>query len=152
MVKETGVVFKTGPDTAWVRSTRTNACEHCAEKQTCQTLGGGKEIEVEALNLVGAKTGDLVVLSFQSGSMFKLSFLIYVFPVLAMIGGALLGHHAAPNYNMNESTASVIGCFLALAAAFLCVRLIGNRLSCNESYRPKIIRVSRKHEIESKQT
>jgi sigma-E factor negative regulatory protein RseC len=143
VVTETGVVFKAGHGTAWVRSTRTNACEHCAEKQTCKTLGGGKDVEVEALNPIGAREGDQVVLSFHSTSLFKLSFLIYIFPVLAMIGGALIGQNAAPNYDMDESAAAAIGCFLALAAAFLFIRLIGNRMSGKETYRPKIIRISR---------
>lgn len=143
MVTETGIVFKAGQGTAWVRSTRTNACEHCAEKSTCQTLGGGKDVEVEALNPVGAREGDQVVLSFHSTSLFKLSFLIYIFPVLAMIAGALIGQNAAPNYDMDESAAAAIGCFLALAAAFLLIRLIGKRLSGKETYRPKIIRISR---------
>lgn len=143
MVTETGVVFKSGIDTAWVRTVRTNACEHCAEKQTCQTLGGGKEMEVEALNPVGAREGDRVVLSFRSASLFKLSFLIYIFPVLAMIAGAVVGQSAGPSYGLDESAASVIGCFLAFGAAFLLIRLIGGRISGKETYRPKIIRISR---------
>lgn len=143
MVTETGVVFKAGIDTAWVRTIRTTACEHCAEKQTCQALGGGKEMEVEALNPVGAREGDRVILSFRSTSLFKLSFLIYIFPVLAMIAGAVAGENAAPNYGLSESAASVIGCFLAFGAAFLLVRLIGDRISGKETYRPKIIRISR---------
>lgn len=143
MVTETGVVFKAGIDTAWVRTIRTTACEHCAEQQTCKALGGGKEMEVEALNPVGAREGDRVILSFRSASLFKLSFLIYIFPVLAMIAGAVAGQNAAPHYDMSESAASVIGCFLAFAAAFLLVRLIGDRISGKEKYRPKIIRISR---------
>ena len=57
MATEKGVVTKLESNAAWVTTTRTEACESCAAKGSCRTLGGGKEMEVEAINLAGARVG-----------------------------------------------------------------------------------------------
>ncbi len=143
MVTETGIVIQTTPDTAWVKTTRYSSCAGCSGKDTCHSLGGGKEMEVEAINTAGAKPGDRVVLSFETGAMLKLSFLLYIFPVAAMVAGAVLGQHLAPQYRMDESAAAILFCFLAFALSFLVIKLLGIRLSGNERYRARVIRISR---------
>lgn len=143
MVTEHGIVIRADASTAYVRTIRTSACEHCSSKTTCQTLGGGQEMEVEAINLAGAREGDRVVLSFRSSSLFKLSFLIYIFPVLAMIVGAVAGQANAPRYGLDDSVAAVLGCIIAFALAFGVIRLVGSRLGDDDRYRAKVIRISR---------
>ena len=143
MITEHGVVIRANASTAYVRTIRTSACEHCTSKSTCETLGGGQEMEVEAINLAGAREGDRVVLSFRSGALFQLSFLLYIFPVMAMIAGAVIGQSHGPRYGMDETTAAVVGCFIAFGLAFGIIRLVGSRLSGDNRYRAKVIRISR---------
>ncbi|MDM8549363.1 SoxR reducing system RseC family protein [Desulfobacterales bacterium HSG2] len=143
MATETGIVTKLGSTTAWVKTTKTSACESCAAKDGCHTLGGGKEMEVEAINTAKAKVGDRVVIGFKDASLIKASFLIYIFPILSMIAGAVIGEKIAEVYGFTASALSVTGGFLFFLLAFLIVKSVGTKLSAKNEYRPKIIRIKR---------
>lgn len=141
MVTEEGIVTRSNTGMAWVKTMKTDACESCSAKGGCHLFGGGEEMEVEAVNTAGAKPGDTVILGFESGSFLKLSFFLYVFPILSMIIGAVVGQETAGNYNIDAGAFSVIlgiACFLF---AFLVIKLLGKRLSENTSYRASVIKI-----------
>ncbi len=143
MVTEKGVVTKIdASDTAWVKTIRSSACEACTSKDSCHTMGGGNEMEVEVINSARASVGENVVIAFETGSLFKLSFLIYVFPIISMIAGAVTGEKLAPAYQMDASILSVLLAFLFFTFAFLIIKLTEKRLASKSEYRAKIIRVS----------
>jgi len=142
LVTEKGTVTKVGSDTAWVKTIRSTACESCTSKETCNTMGGGNEMEVEVINSAKAKVGENVVVAFETGSLFKLSFLIYVFPIISMILGAVVGEKIAPAYQMDPSILSVLLAFLFFTFAFLIIKMTEKRLASKSEYRAKIIRVS----------
>ncbi|HSO20180.1 MAG TPA: SoxR reducing system RseC family protein, partial [Desulfosarcina sp.] len=50
-----------GSRTAWVKTTRSSACESCSSRDACQAGGGGQEMEVEAINTADARVGDRIV-------------------------------------------------------------------------------------------
>jgi len=144
LATEKGTVTKLDSTATYVKTTKTSACESCAAKDSCHTLGGGKEMEVEVINTIGAKEGDEVVMSLETSSLIKASFLIYVFPILCMIAGAVIGQEIVPNYNLSAAVWSLVLGFLFFFLAFLIVRLMGNKLSEKEKYRPKIIRIRKR--------
>lgn len=141
MATEKGIVTKLESTTAWVTTTRTSACETCAAKSACRTLGGGKEMEVEAINPVGAKMGDRVVIGFDTSALVKISFLIYIVPIISMIIGAIIGQKLALLYHYNGSALSAIVGFLFFFLAFLFIKLKGNKIAKKNEYRPRIIRI-----------
>ncbi|MBL7180814.1 MAG: SoxR reducing system RseC family protein [Pseudomonadota bacterium] len=143
MATEEGVVIRIGAGTAWVKTTKSKACEGCSSKGACSVMGGGDDMEVQAINAAGGKVGDRVVLSFDTTPLLKATFLIYVFPILCMLAGALIGMKLAPAFNLGTSTASAIGGFSFLALAFIYVKSKGDRMSRQDQYRPKVIRVLR---------
>ncbi|MBL7207354.1 MAG: SoxR reducing system RseC family protein, partial [Desulfobacterales bacterium] len=70
MATEEGIVIKINSSTAWVKCTRSAACESCSAKGFCHTMGGGDDdVEVEAINAVGAKVDDRVTISFETSSL-----------------------------------------------------------------------------------
>ena len=144
MATEEGVVKQADNATAWVTTTRTAACESCGAKSSCHSLGGGKEMEVEALNPAGAQAGDRVVLGFDTSSLLKAAFLLYVFPVLCLVGGALIGTRLAPRLDIDASLAAAIFGFALFGLVIFYVRAKGNRLARQDRYRPKIIRIIRR--------
>ena len=82
MATEEGIVFKlgdAGPGTAWVKTTRSSACAGCSSRDACHAEGGGKEMEVEAINTARARVGDRIVLNIKTSSLLKATFLLYVF-------------------------------------------------------------------------
>ncbi len=144
MATEEGVVFKMGSaaaGTAWVKTTRSSACASCSSKDACHVSGGGKEMEVEAINTADARVGDRIVLSIQTGSLLKATFLLYVFPILAMIAGAALGQVVAVMRGSDPSGLSALFGFLFFGLAFIVIRITGRRLSSNTRYKPEIIKV-----------
>jgi sigma-E factor negative regulatory protein RseC len=141
MATESGVVVKTGEGKAWIKTVKTASCQGCSARHGCHTMGGGKEMEMEAINTVGAKPGDNVVVSFEGASLLKLSFLVYLFPILCLIAGAAVGQQMAPSYGIDASFLSVGFSILFFLVSFFVVRLVGNQLSLKEHYRPRVLRV-----------
>ena len=142
MATEEGVVFKISqPGTAWVRTMRSSACESCTSKDSCGGDGPGKEMEVEALNTADARVGDRIVLNFKTSSLMKATFLLYVFPILAMLAGALIGQWVAQSRGSDPSSMAALFAFGFFGLAFVVIRLTGSRLAKNNSYRPEIIKV-----------
>jgi len=141
MATEQGVVIRTGTETAWVKTKRSEACEGCSSRGACSVMGGGEEMEVEAINAAGGKVGDRVVLSFETASLLKATFLVYIFPVICLLIGALIGQKLALILTINESMPSAISGLLFCGLAILFVKRKGNRMAQQEEYRPKVIRI-----------
>lgn len=142
MVTEKGIVTRVDQQKhkAWVKTTRTAACEACAERNTCRSLGGGKDFEVCADNPLGAKEGDAVVIGFHTASLIKLSFMLYLFPVLVMIPLAYIGDFLGPVYGYNPSASGAILAFSGFIICFFIIRATGAKMAGNERYHARILR------------
>ncbi len=141
MATEEGVVIKVDADRAWVRTTRTGACDGCATQSSCNAMGGGKEMEVNTLNDIGAQIDDRVVMRFDSGSLLKASFLLYMVPILGLISGAAAGQAVSVFLKLDPSTGSVIGAFLVFVLAVAFVKSKGDALSRKREYQPQITKI-----------
>lgn len=154
MAIEQGVVIKMGrygPTTAWVRTVRSSACESCASRASCHP-GEGTSQEVEAINEAGARIGDRIQLSIDSGALLKATFLLYIFPVLCMLAGGILGNWIAPSFQANRSGAAAVSALFCLGISLLIVRAGGQRLGGKETYRPRIIRIIGREPLDRIQT
>ena len=85
--------------------------------------------------------GDHIVLSVSSSAVLKVSFLLYVFPILLMIVGAAIGQNLGPRLRMDPSMLSLLTGLLFFLAAFVIVRLRSNRMGEKDEYRPRIVRI-----------
>ncbi len=141
MATEEGIVTKVNSTTAWVTTRKSSACESCASKSSCSTLASGEEMKVEAINTSGATLGDRVVIYFETSSLLKLSFFLYIFPILIMLVGALIGHKIAPSFSLDQSVFSAVCGFFFFFLAFLFIKSKGKSLSKKNQYRPKIIKI-----------
>ena len=150
MATEEGIIIKINKTTAMVKTKQMTACESCAEKDTCHSTGGNAKImEVEAENTANAQLGDTVIVSFETSRLFMLSFLLYVFPIIVMIFGALLGERVAENFNGNPSVYSAILGFAFFFAAMAIVKLTDKKARKTGQFRPEIIKVKRKARSEN---
>ena len=139
MATEQGLVIKAFGRKAIVKTRKTEACESCASKEGCGERG--RDMEVEVLNPLGAEEGDRVTLQMDTRYFLKATFFLYIFPILCLIGGAFIGERLALAYQGDPSgyaAAFGLGFFLA---AILFVKVKGNAMGRNESYRPRIIRI-----------
>lgn len=141
MATEEGVILKIDSSTAWVKTQKTKACEGCSSRGACSTMVAGEDMEVQAINAAGGQVGDRVVLSFDTSSLLKASFLLYVFPIICMLLGAFAGMQLAPAVNLDASIVSATSGFLFFGLSFLFVKSKGNRMAQKDEYRPKITRI-----------
>ena len=108
MATEHGIVLRTDSREAWVKTVKSGSCEGCSARGACHSLSDSGEMEVNAINEAGARVGDRIVLSFDTSSLLKATFLLYVFPILLLIIGAGIGQGTAPYFNFNPSAFSAI--------------------------------------------
>ena len=141
MATERGIVIRTNSGTAWVKTIKTGACEGCSARGGCHSLGSQGETEVNAINEAGAKTGDRIVLSFETASLLKASFLLYVFPILLLVLGAVIGQETASYIGFDPSGFSAVVGFFFFFAAVLIIKLKADQLAKKKEYRPKIIKI-----------
>lgn len=141
MITEDGIVTHATPETAWIKTTRSAACESCASKDSC---GVGhhpsEEMTITVPNTLGVKNGDHVLVGMDSAPMLFLSFFLYVFPIILLIIGALIGDALAPALEMNRSVLSMGFGFLLFAVAFLIIRKKQAGMSKKDKYKPFLVR------------
>ena len=145
MPTEQGHVIRTRDKTAWIQTTRSASCEGCQSRHACHTMGGGSnEMAVEAVNTLGAKEGDQVVVEFSTASLMKGTFLIYMLPIICLMIGAAIGVKLTPLFDgINESTLPALVGFGAFILSILFVVFVGNRMGKKDAYKPKIIRIKK---------
>ncbi|MBF0224043.1 MAG: SoxR reducing system RseC family protein [Desulfobacterales bacterium] len=142
MATEEGIVVNTENSIAWVKTVRSTACDACSSKDACHMTGGGKEMEVKVLNIVKANSGDKVLIEFETASFLKVIFLIYLFPTLCLITGAVIGQILESKYNIGNASI-MLGClFLLISILYVIIR--GKILSKKTEYTPKLIKIIKK--------
>lgn len=141
MPTERGVVVKVDGGLAWIKTAKSSSCEGCASRDSCGNPGGGKEMEVEALNGAGAKAGDLVLISFGTAPLIKVYTLVYIFPILALLVGAILGQRLSAYLSLDESLSALVLGFLFFIGAFFIVKFYSGKMARTGDYRPKVLRI-----------
>lgn len=141
MATEQGVVLRTDSEAAWVKTTRTGDCQGCTARKSCHTRSGSQDMEVKALNIAGAREGDRIVLSFETRSLLKATFLIYVFPIIFLIAGAAIGQILAPLMAFNPSTLSVLLGFAFFFTALFIIKARANKMAKKNAYQPQITKI-----------
>ena len=144
MATEEGIVIGTDTLTAMVKTKKSESCEGCASRKSCNVMGGGNDMEVEAINEVQARIGDRVTLSFETSSLLKATFFLYVFPIIFMFAGALTGQRMAQALNVDESGLSVAAAFIFFLVSIFIVKIKGNKMAGQNRYRPRIVRIKKR--------
>jgi sigma-E factor negative regulatory protein RseC len=140
MITENGVVSKANGSEAWIKTTRYGACESCSSKNSCGSAGNHKEMIVKVPNSLNVEKGDQVVIGLETGPILYLTFLLYVFPIILMIIGALIGHQLGSAVNMNPSIPSMILGFGSFGLTFYILRKKNRSMEGNQKYKPFLIR------------
>ncbi|MGD9057292.1 MAG: SoxR reducing system RseC family protein [Desulfobacterales bacterium] len=141
MATEQGIVLRTNSEAAWVKTTRSSACQGCTARNSCHSLSNSQDMEVKALNIAGAREGDRIVLSFETRSLLKATFLIYVFPIILLIVGAVFGQMLASLIAINPSALSVLLGFAFFFAALRIMKARANKMAAQNAYQPKITKI-----------
>jgi sigma-E factor negative regulatory protein RseC len=145
MALEQGIITRAGEGTAHMRTQRLTACEGCSERHICHSMGGKQEVEIEVANPVQAEPGDTVLVAFKTSQLLLLSFMLYIFPIIAMVAGAVLGNTiVAPNTGGDPSIYAAVFGFLFFAAAMGAIKLKDAQAKRTGQYRPVVVRIKKK--------
>lgn len=146
MIEETAHVVDTEGEYAWVETERRSSCGSCSAKG-CGTgalskILGRRSQRLKVLNPVEAKPGDEVVLGIREQALLKGSVAVYIVPLLAMLGGALLGEGVAPQWQSDAETLSMLFGLFGLAAGFFWLYHYNRGVSADERFMAVILRTS----------
>ena len=139
MMKENGVVTQADLSIAKIKTIRTRACKSCASKNNCGSSDSFDEMIITVKNSINVKKGDHVVVGIETRSMLFLSLFIYVFPVIALIFGAVIGDTIAPFFHQDSSLISMITGFLFFIFAFCLVKLKNNSILKKGQFKPFLV-------------
>lgn len=129
---------------AWVQTERQSTCGACAANKACGTsvlskVLGQKPSRVRALNPVGARLGDQVVVGLQEEAMVRGSLAIYAVPLIAMIVAAI-GVEVLQPFGWSGDGATALGGIFGLGLGLLWVRGFSRRILHDARYQPVILR------------
>ena len=140
MLTEEGVIEKIMNRKAEIRLLKISACSRCEQHGSCEVFSGKAKL-IEVPNDLQAEVGDRVEVSMPENSLMKISLLVYLFPVIALIVGACMGQSWAEVFNMPSSLASVVGGGFAMACAFWVLRWFERSGRVKDEYHPRMTRI-----------
>lgn len=96
MIEETAQVVQCQDDFAWVETSRKSACDSCSVNKGCGTgaiskVFGEKRSRLKVINKIHADVGDSVLIGINESALLMGSFLVYLLPIISLLGFALLG-------------------------------------------------------------
>lgn len=144
MIEERGRVVRVQGDLAWVETQRRSACETCSAQNGCGTgligrIFKSRSTPVRALNPVRARPGDEIVLGLAEQALVRGALTVYIAPLAALIGGAILADWLAPS-GFTRDAVTAIGGLAGLTAGLIWVRRFTRRIRADERYQPVILR------------
>lgn len=148
MIEERASVVSVESGFAWVETRRTSTCGSCAANKGCGTgvvakVVGQRMSRVRAINAIGAKVGDEIVIGLHDQALVRGSLAVYAVPIVALLLMAMLGDLLGTELQLasNEGLTVMFG-FAGLAIGFLWVRRFSLRIADDSRYQPVILRRS----------
>ena len=132
---EKGTVIDIKGKKMTMRLETNETCKHCGG---CEIVGD-QAILADIDNTVGAKKGDMVLIENKAQSIVIAALLIYIMPLIFLVGGYFLGLLATDYFGVDNNWAIFVGLF-TLAASFFLVRIIDKRIGKNQNFKPYAIR------------
>ena len=139
MITEQGIVEKAWDRKAIVRVQKSSACAQCSSRDSCNIPD--RVVELEVSNDLQAKVGDHVEISVPEGAIVKLSMLVYLLPIIALMIGAFAGGLLAEAFRINSTPASVFGGVLLMVITFYGLRRLERAKNLGNKYQPRMTRI-----------
>jgi sigma-E factor negative regulatory protein RseC len=139
MIEETARVVAIENDQLLLEAETRAACNACAARQGCGTSVlsrwvGRKFTRFQATNTVNARVGDEVVVGLAEEAMLRGSVFVYLLPLLAMIGFALL----ADGLISTDTASRDLLVLVSALGGFALMLFISRRLLSTNSNRSKL--------------
>lgn len=119
---EEGIVVKSENGYADIILLTKESCEECSAKIICKPKDDSSRI-LNIKNNCGAQKGDKVTISVQGKTLLKAAFNLYLYPLLLLITGILLGLNIFASSNFAELYAFLLGFLLTSVYYIILIKL-----------------------------
>ena len=145
MIEERARVIAVENGQLLLEAQTTASCSACAVKQGCGTSVvskwiGRKFTRFQAPNTVNARVGDEVVVGLAEEAMLKGSVLVYLLPLLAMIGFALLADSLIAADTASRDLLVLISAVVGFSLMLVISRLLLSTGSNSSKLTPVVLR------------
>ena len=145
MIEQGALVKAVEGELAEVETRRLSACGDCSARSGCGTsllaeVFGKRHSRLWVSNPIGARPGERVVIGLHERPFLRAAFSLYATPLLAMIGGALIGEWLAERSASSVELGALVGGLSGLAAGFMWLRRFARRTLNEGEYRPVVLR------------
>jgi sigma-E factor negative regulatory protein RseC len=145
MVEQQAQVIEIEGDTLYLKAQVQSACGSCSAKKGCGTsvlsnVVGRKFSRFQAVNNIGAKVGDTVIVGIEEGVLIKGSMMMYLMPLLGMLVSALLAEYMIAVDMEQRDMMITVSAVVGLIAGFSLSRRHFNRHVADQMYTPIVLR------------
>ncbi len=145
MIEEQGLVIDVHDGYVWVETQRRSSCDKCSINGGCGTsvlsrVLGQRRTRVRALDPLGAKTGDEVVIGIEDAMLLRSSLAAYLVPMLGLLLGALCGGALATAFGISHEAGSILCALAGLAAGIVWLSRHSRSTSHDRRYQPVVLR------------
>jgi sigma-E factor negative regulatory protein RseC len=142
MSKQIALVTKiTSKGLTEVLTERHSACGGCQTTHGCATCLSSLKIKAKVNNPIGAGPGDIVEIFMKSRAVWQGALILYGFPLMGLIVGAVTGASFGGNWFADESTAAALTGLAGLFAGFVLAIVTGNSRYAKTHLVPTITKV-----------
>jgi sigma-E factor negative regulatory protein RseC len=129
-----GFVLKLEGDLAKIKVAPNADCDNCG---ACNIV----HMELLAYNSVNAAPGQKVKFTMIQDNMLKISFMIFILPLLSLFAGLYAGSLVSSFYNINSTGPMTAGGLLMVGLAIAIIFFYDKKYKLNKSNFPQIIEV-----------
>lgn len=148
MVEQEGEVLAIQGQFAVIAPRAGSACGTCAPAQGCGVanlarLFGARQPGVRALNTLGARVGDRVMVSLPDDALLKSSLVVYGLPLVAMLVFAMITDVVVRWASVEDSDPwLILAAGLGFFGSVILVRFCGRRMALSGRFQPTISRIT----------
>lgn len=148
-----GHVLETSGGRALISTARRGICDGCKTRSECafdmalanessKTSESSETPEkIMVANPVDARAGDTVEFDLPGHTELKLSFIIWVVPLLGLIGGAVAGAALHETLSLPRDPATLLGALTGLVLAFVLVIFYDRKARSDPRLEPRILKI-----------
>lgn len=145
MIEESARVVTVEAGFAWVETRRGGACGACGARAGCGTATlerylGRRRTRVRAVDEVGVRPGDEVVVGLPEGALVKGSLAVYLVPLLGLFGAGAVAETLSVAAGWETELPVLVGALAGGGAALAWVRAFSRRIAADTEYHPAVLR------------
>lgn len=132
---ENGIVISSKNGIAQVALIKNDNCEECTAKIFCNPSAADDKV-LEAIDTIGAKSGDSVKIVVKGKSILVATILLYFVPLILLVAGIVVGTLYFGNSKNNEIYSFLVG-FILMGVYFVFIYLFSSKMDL-KARMPKI--------------